>query len=200
MNLFDLHIHSNFSFDCDVPVENIVEKLIKKGYTGFSITDHNTIKHLEYIERLNIKELIFVPGFEWTVDGFDLLCYNIRDLPPDNISLTEVIEWVKSRGGKIVLAHPARYLIEITSSLLSIVDGLELINRRYSRLATEFENRYHINFQGWCKKQEKALFGNSDAHTLKDLGMVGTYIPARNLDEFVWAVENRLCFPVEKSL
>ncbi len=198
MNLFDLHIHSKFSFDSNATIEAIVEKLVDKKYFGFSITDHNTVEHLEYIQKLKIKDLLFISGIEYTVEGFDLLCYNIWELPPENSNLMQAVEWIKSRGGIIVLAHPVRYFLEITANLLNAVDGLELINRRYFKLSVEFENIYKINYTDWCRRQNKALFANSDSHNLEELGTVGTYIPVQSSDEFVWAVRNKLCLPIEK--
>lgn len=200
MNCFDLHIHSNFSFDSNAPIEDIIEKLIDKKYFGFSITDHNTVSHIEYIQRLDLPNLLFIPGMEYTVEGFDLLLYNIYEMPQENSSLIETIEFVKKRGGIIVLAHPATYFMNISTTLLANIDGLELINRRYRKLPTQIVKTYKIDFIEWCKRQNKALFANSDSHNLKNLGKVGTYITATNIDEFIWSVKNNLCFPSEKII
>jgi predicted metal-dependent phosphoesterase TrpH len=197
MNCFDLHIHSNFSFDSDATIEDIIEKLIEKKYYGFSITDHNTTKHIEYIRKLNLQNILFIPGFEYSVNEVDLLLYNVEELPPENSNLISVIEFAQKRNGVVVLAHPARYITNISSELLKNVDGLEITNLRYSNLPALLEKSYKIDVIQWCKKQNKALFANSDSHNLKDLGKVGTYIPAQNIDDFLWAVKNKLCFPAE---
>lgn len=200
MNCFDLHIHSRFSFDSNAEIEHIIEKLVEKKYYGFSITDHNTVAHIEYIQKLNLPGLVFIPGIEYTVEGFDLLLYNIYELPPENFSLVQVEEFVKSRNGVIVLAHPARYFISISSTLLKCIDGLEVINPRYQKLSIQLEKTYKINITQWCQKQKKALFANSDSHNLKDIGKVGTYISATNIDEFIWAVKNNLCYPSDSII
>ncbi len=198
MNCFDLHIHSNHSFDSKAHIEDIIEKLVDKRYYGFSITDHNTITHIEYIQRLNLQNLLFIPGIEYTAEGIDLLLYNVYELPPENSTLAQTVEFVRNKNGIIVLAHPARYFMSISSTLLANIDGLELINKRYKKLPDVIEKAYKINFMEWCKRQKKALFANSDSHSIKDIGKVGTYISATNIDEFIWAVKNNLCFPSDE--
>lgn len=41
MQLFDFHMHTCFSGDCDTPAEEMIESAIQKGLSSICITDHN---------------------------------------------------------------------------------------------------------------------------------------------------------------
>lgn len=41
MEKIDLHMHSNFSDDADLPVSELIERCKAHGITTLSITDHN---------------------------------------------------------------------------------------------------------------------------------------------------------------
>ena len=41
---FDLHLHTEFSPDCDTDIHAIEAHCLKRGLTGLAVTDHDTIK------------------------------------------------------------------------------------------------------------------------------------------------------------
>jgi predicted metal-dependent phosphoesterase TrpH len=198
MKLFDLHIHSKFSFDSNAEVEAIIEKLLRKGYAGFSITDHNTVEHISYIQKLNLSGMLFIPGYEYTAEGIDLLIYNVFVLPRENLKVVEVIDFVHENDGVVVLPHPAKHFESYTAEILNKVDGIEVKNKRYFQLTSKLETVFKINLSSFAKRYNKAEFFNSDSHNLENLATAATIINANTVEEFIWCVKNRLCFPLEK--
>lgn len=55
MKLIDCHNHSNYSFDADFPVEDMVKSAIAKGLYAFAITDHCEIN--EFSQRNHPKPI-----------------------------------------------------------------------------------------------------------------------------------------------
>ena len=49
----DMHIHSNYSFDCEMPLENIVKKEIEDGVKVIAITDHVELDRESLITVIN---------------------------------------------------------------------------------------------------------------------------------------------------
>ena len=65
-NKFDLHIHSKYSWDCKVELEQIIKISKKKKLQGISITDHDTsegaFKALKLVK--GDDDLTIIPGVE----------------------------------------------------------------------------------------------------------------------------------------
>ena len=49
----DMHIHSNYSFDCKMPLENIVKKEIENGVKVIAVTDHVELDRESLITVIN---------------------------------------------------------------------------------------------------------------------------------------------------
>lgn len=82
MSTIDLHIHSQYSPDADLPVSNIINICKGKGIKAISIADHNTVKASKEIFSSNIiSDIQLIPGVELdcTYKGrtFHLLGYYI---------------------------------------------------------------------------------------------------------------------------
>jgi len=84
--MIDLHIHTKYSDGTDT-IEEIVEKIIKKNITYFSITDHDTIdgvvallNNYVLMDKLNKNNIKFVAGVEFSSiiskEKIHLLGYN----------------------------------------------------------------------------------------------------------------------------
>ncbi len=95
MKKVDLHIHSVFSSDGEVPPEEIIRKMKSLGFSALSITDHDTMKAYpeayNYGSRLGIE---IIKGVEFTT-GFrgretHLLAYFLDE--NEAVSLIKEIE------------------------------------------------------------------------------------------------------------
>lgn len=107
--LSELHSHTKHS-DGDFTTEDLVTESIKYGYEVLVITDHNTMAPVMEIENIDTKNLLVIPGMEWTTFFGHLLV----------IGATRVIDWrtatidtidaslkeVKAAKGITGIAHP----------------------------------------------------------------------------------------------
>jgi predicted metal-dependent phosphoesterase TrpH len=177
---FDLHIHSNFSSDSSLTVDDILRQAVKNGLEGIAICDHNTIEgSLQGIKRareLNLS-LLVLPGTEVSTTEGHVLVLGISENIQPNLTPLETIRIAHQKGGVVIAAHP----FKIRS--LSILDGLDID-------AIETFNSRCI-FGENIKAKEMALslgkpeVGGSDSHMLATIGLGYTYIEAEKDEESV---------------
>ena len=127
---FDLHMHSNLSYDCLSNVESILSKAKERGLDGIAITDHDVF-HSYDISKLEEKYGIWIiPGFELSTDIGDILCLFISH----EISLkdsSKAIDEIHNQGGLAILAHPFKRIKEYPIEILQKLDAIEQVNSRW---------------------------------------------------------------------
>ena len=110
----DLHVHTAERSACaTVNEENQIRAAIQKGIDGIAITDHDRLVPRERLLALNKQFAPFkiFTGIEVSSDDLHWVVLGIHD--PTLESLTwhypDLLAFVRSRGGFILLAHPFRY-------------------------------------------------------------------------------------------
>lgn len=105
----DLHVHSDYSHDSDVPLAQVIEESIQTGYDFIALTEHNTRNHL--YEDHSVPGLIVVPGYELTLQYVHVNVFGLRDFK-ENIGLitprevTEYLNYIRELGGYTSVDHP----------------------------------------------------------------------------------------------
>ena len=164
MMKFDLHIHSKYSYDSCMDIEKILEIAKKKGLSGISITDHNTIKgSLKAMETAKKKGgLLVIPGIEITTNYGDIIGLFINEEIKSRNAL-EVIDIIKSQGGIASLAHPFKRNKAIDEELLLKIDAIEVFNSRCSRKVNQKAEELFRN-------SNIGITAGSDAHFYFEIG------------------------------
>jgi predicted metal-dependent phosphoesterase TrpH len=162
---YDLHTHTNFSFDSVNDPAKMVETAKKAGLNGIAITDHNTIKGALIVKRLN-KDRNFevIVGEEVASDCGDVIgLYITKEIRERK--LLRVIDSIKRQGGLVVIPHPYKlgsgfsYPIE---KLVGKIDAIETFNSKHP----------HSNMiaSKVAKRLSLAQTGSSDGHSYFDIG------------------------------
>ena len=175
----DMHIHSDYSWDCIMKTEKIAKIAKRKGLDGISITDHDTMDGLKQKCNLIKKfDLLSIPGVEIKRNKSDFLIYFVEDKNILKIHNTvELIDIVHSFEGIIALAHPYRRGYELPGKeILERIDAIEVFNSR-SRLE---DNRKAIQL---AEKFNKITIGGSDAHTYRYIGLGTTIIEGNDIED-----------------
>lgn len=136
MNRVDLHVHSNFSNDGELGVDELVNKCIKKGVKVLSITDHNNVRGVS--EALNLCSnagIVCIPGIEIDCNykGTDmhLLAYHIDWESQEIVELEAKAEQLIMEAVPVMIRNLAKAGIEI--------DGNELMQKSKGKVpAPEF--------------------------------------------------------------
>jgi len=171
---FDLHIHSNYSPDSGLDVDDILRKAVKKGLDGIAICDHDTLTGSFHARKRVIElnlPLLVLPGVEVSTNRGHLIVLGVRENIPPGLDPKEAIRIAKQIGGVVIAAHPFK-----TGSIGNVegldIDAVETFNSR----CIFGENK---------KAQKMAIelkipqVGGSDSHMLATIGSGYTEIDAQ---------------------
>jgi predicted metal-dependent phosphoesterase TrpH len=181
MGFADLHIHTVYSWDgtCTVPavLKHVADKT---DLNVIAITDHYEIKGaLQAVELSSAYGIEVIPGIEISTAEGHLLAYDIRQMVPAGLSLSDTLRRVKDLGGFCIAAHPAakgapalrpaairRALAD--PLLAETLIGIETFN---AGLVLHSSNAIA---EALARTVTTAWVGNSDAHMLWMIGQGAT--------------------------
>lgn len=183
----DLHLHTVYSRDGYISVEEAFRRCRAAGLDGFALTDHDTIEGVERAEGLK-GDLLLIPGIEVTAEGGHILALNISEEVPPKLSMKEAVERIREQGGIAILAHPS-------SLLKTFLREGEIAEAGFTALevANSMSFPYSWSFRRSLKLAERLRLpktGGSDAHIPEAVGRAYTVIDAeeRDVEDVVSAI------------
>lgn len=166
--IYDLHIHSKYSYDSFLSPENILKIAKKKGLAGVAITDHGTARGgFETLKQNKDPNFHVIVGAEIKTEYGDLIGLFLNEELGGN-KFNEVVEEIKSQGGLSVLAHPYRQY-QFPEKLVNEVDIIEGFNAR-----SKIED--NIKALKLAKRFGKPIVAGSDSHISFEIGRGKTII------------------------
>ncbi len=168
----DLHVHSEGSYDCNEPVELILEHADDIDLDAVAITDHNSIeKSLEAREEAEDYDITVIPGAEVSTDNGHLLALGVEELPEKGQDFMDTVEEVRDMGGVAVVPHPFQTTRHgVRKSKIDDIDAVEVYN---SWLFTGWKNKKAKRF---ARKNDYPETAASDAHSITMVGKAYTEI------------------------
>jgi predicted metal-dependent phosphoesterase TrpH len=167
----DLHLHTSWSHDCSIGVEELLDYAEAQGLGAIAVTDHNVFGGaLEAVELARERRLVVIPGEEVkTADQGEVIGLFLREEIPRGMSFGETIAAIRSQGGLVYLPHPfdRMHAIPEPATLhrhLAEIDVLEVYN---ARLLFEAYNEEALRF---ARKYNLTPGAGSDAHVLAGVG------------------------------
>lgn len=170
---FDLHIHSNYSTDSNLAVDNILKRAVSKGLDGIAICDHNTVEGgLFAIQRARELKLhlLVIPGIEISTSDGHLIVLGIRENIQPGLPVLETINIARQKGGVVIAPHPFKR--NSIGFAAKDADAIETFNSRC--VFGENEKAKQMAFE-----LEKPEVGGSDSHLLSTIGLGFTEIDTR---------------------
>jgi predicted metal-dependent phosphoesterase TrpH/glycosyltransferase involved in cell wall biosynthesis len=172
--LADLHLHTSWSHDCAVDVDDLLDNAEAQGLGAIAVTDHNVFGGaLEAVELARGRDLIVIPGEEVKTDGQgEVIGLFLSEEIPRGMSFTDTIAAIKSQGGLVYLPHPFDRLHSIPDAAtlrrhLADIDVFEVYN---ARLLFEGYNDEALRF---ARKYNLTMGAGSDAHVPQGLATGG---------------------------
>ena len=168
--LCDLHLHTEHSYDCSVPVADLLEHAEALGLGGIAVTDHNALAGaLEAAELARGRPLIVISGEEVKTDQGEVIGLFLSEEIPAGLSMAATSAAIRDQGGLVYLPHPFDRLHMIPDAttlhrLLPDIDVLEVYN---ARLLFDAYNDEAFRFAG---KYNLLMGAGSDAHVLQGVG------------------------------
>jgi predicted metal-dependent phosphoesterase TrpH len=167
----DLHMHTDWSHDCSIPVEQLLDHAERIGLGGIAITDHNAFGGaLEALELARARELVVIPGEEVKTDGQgEIIGLFLEEEIPRGLSFADTIAAIHDQGGLVYLPHPFDRLHAIPDPAtlhrhLAEIDVFEVFN---ARLLRDSFNDEALRF---ARKYRLLQGAGSDAHVLQGVG------------------------------
>ena len=167
----DLHMHTSWSHDCSIEVDDLLDHAEAEGLGAIAVTDHNVFGGaLEAVERSQGRELVVIPGEEVKTDGQgEVIGLFLREEIPRGMSFAETVEAIRAQGGLVYVPHPFDRLHAIPEAAtlhrhLAEIDVFEVYN---ARLLFEAYNDEALRF---ARKYNLTRGAGSDAHVLQGVG------------------------------
>jgi predicted metal-dependent phosphoesterase TrpH len=175
----DLHLHTSWSHDCQIPVEELLDTADEQGLRAIAVTDHNVFGGaLEAVELARHRDLIVIPGEEVkTKEQGEVIGLFLREEIPRGQTFDETVAAIKAQGGIVYVPHPFDRLHAIPDAAtlhrnLAQIDILEVYN---ARLLFEAYNDEALRF---ARKYGLAMGAGSDAHVVQGIGTGRVRMPA----------------------
>ncbi len=168
--LADLHMHTDHSHDCAVPVPALLDHAESIGLGAIAITDHNVFSGAqEALELARGRELIVIPGEEVKTDSGEVIGLFLDQEIPRGMSMGDTIAAIREQEGVVYLPHPFDRLHTIPDATtlhrhLAEIDVFEVFN---ARLLFEAMNDEALRF---ARKYNLTMGAGSDAHVLQGVG------------------------------
>jgi Glycosyltransferase Family 4/PHP-associated/PHP domain len=167
----DLHMHTDWSHDCSIAAEELVDHAEAIGLGGIAVTDHNVFGGaLEAVEIARGRELIVVPGEEVkTDDQGEVIGLFLEEEIPRGMTFADTIAAIREQGGLVYLPHPFDRMHSIPDPAtmhrhLAEIDVFEVYN---ARLLRDSFNDEALRF---ARKYRLLQGAGSDAHVLQGVG------------------------------
>ncbi|MHA2097617.1 MAG: PHP domain-containing protein [Candidatus Kariarchaeaceae archaeon] len=173
----DLHLHSEYSWDSKVPIDNYVKLAEQRGFGAISIADHNNTESHDIIKNMQEStKVILIPGQEISTLEGHLLIYGWLPTIDRDLSMKETINQARTKAGTnriyCIAAHPFDSFRGGKGNIVfnSDIDGIEVLNA--SALLGIFNSRARKS----SKQMDMIKMGNSDSHRISEFGTAWTEI------------------------
>jgi predicted metal-dependent phosphoesterase TrpH len=200
--LCDLHMHTSWSHDCSVEVDELLDCAEEQGLGAIAVTDHNAFGGaLEAVEKARGRDLVVIPGEEIKTDSQgEVIGLFLQEEIPRGMSFADTLAAIRAQGGLVYLPHPfdRRHAIPDPATLhrhLAEIDVFEVYN---ARLLFETYNDEALRF---ARKYNLTMGAGSDAHVLPGVGTGAMSMRAfRNAEEFMISLHSAQVLRRPKSL
>lgn len=136
-----LHVHSNWSYDGQWPLERIARFYGAFGIDAVMMTEHDTgfvpSRFAEYraaCASASTQRCRLIPGIEYSCPENDIhiLTWGLTDFLAEHRPIMETLGAVKERGGVAVFAHPVRRAAwrSFQPKWVPLLSAIELWNRK----------------------------------------------------------------------
>ncbi len=194
-----IHTHSDFSYDGNDSVEDIANFLKQRGYSFICLTehdddfDHNKMaRYVSACKNASDENFQVVPGLEFRCNNrMHILGIGIEEYFLTKDPLDAIMN-IKKQGGVAVIAHPRKYINNISKEILAAVDGIEIWNGpNDSRFIPHYKM---LTYYKRIKKKYPHIkaFCGADIHSLKNFFELDMIIPRGSIKDVIKKSDARM--------
>ncbi len=182
----DLHIHTEYSIDSNMPLDKIINRCLETGINCIAIADHGTVEGA--LKMQNIAPFPVIIAEEILTTHGEIMGMFLKDGIPSGLSPNETISRIKAQGALVCIPHPFDIVrqsalnAKIVEEILDQIDVMEVFNSR-----TLFQSS--AKAQILARKYGIPGSAGSDAHTPNEIGNAYVEMPEFNgRDDFLNAL------------
>ena len=184
----DLHIHTEYSGDCDTPLEKIVGRCLEIGINCIAICDHGTAEGA--LKMRDIAPFPVIVAEEILTPHGEITGMFLEETIPSGLSVEQTISRIRAQGALVCIPHPFDTFRQsalgnnIIEKIAEQIDIIEVFNSR------AFLPQDSAKALAFALKHGIAKSAGSDAHTLYEIGNTYVEMPEFNgKDDFLQALE-----------
>ena len=184
----DLHVHTEYSVDCNTPLEKIVSRCLEIGINCIVISDHGTAEGALRLRDMAPFKVIVAEEI-MTPDG-EIMGMFLKETIPSRIPVKEAIARIRAQGGLVGVPHPFDILRRSAlrnNMIEKIADQIDIVEVFNSRIFFPQTSRKALAF---AEKHGIIKSAGSDAHTLREIGNAYVEMPDfKGKDDFLQALK-----------
>lgn len=177
MTRIALHVHTEYSFDSQSKVPDILEYCRRHDINYLAITDHDTLDGYFAASQIDQTDVKLIPGVEITTkEGIHVIGLNVKYFE-SGLDISTTIASINSQGGIVYFPHPRRY-----DGVFAINDWINILNRTqflvegYNAKNDDINDIKPLELERLLKNKLShsnfRVIEGSDAHRVKDIGSV----------------------------
>ena len=195
------HLHSRYSYDGQIPLQEMAPMLKEKGYSFGLMSEHaydrakkrfltreEFQKFIEDCRRYSSPDFLLVPGLEFAC--YDNKVHLLTTPLPRAFSLEgldtapKILETARRENALAFLVHPfyGKAHARLTAGEFSALDGFEIWNYNYQRKLGPSAPEYFKSVE-WLKRGNSRAIAGLDLHRKEDLADISIKIKAEMLKE-----------------
>jgi len=163
-----LHIHTEYSMDCNTPLEKIINRCLEIGLNCIAVADHGTIEGA--LRLKDIAPFTVIVAEEIDTPHGEIMGMFLTEGIPSGLSVEQTLARIRTQGGLVCIPHPFDTFRQsaldgrIIETIIDQIDVIEVFNarsplQRDSTKANLFAEKYGIRKSA-----------GSDAHTVSEIG------------------------------
>lgn len=189
----DFHIHTEYSMDCNTPLEKIINRCLEIGINCIAIADHGTADGA--LKMQSMAPFPVIVAEEILTPHGEIMGMFLKEGIPSGLSVEQVISRIRAQDGLVCIPHPfdtlARHGFDgrMLEALVGQIDVIEVFNARSPIPQPSARSR------AFAEKHGIPGSAGSDAHTIGEIGNACVEMPEFNgRDEFLNALEKGTIF------
>jgi len=179
----DLHCHSETSWDCITPLDDIPAQCKKKGIQVQAITDHNEIWGAQVIKAQVESDphcdLTIIVGEEISTAEGEIIGLFLQEQIEPGLTPEETVRQIQAQNGLVLLPHgfdPFKRFRLQPEARARVANELDIIETFNARISRPHWNQAAVE---WAEKRGLLMSAGSDAHRLVDIGAAWVEVPRR---------------------
>ncbi len=183
----DFHIHTAYSMDCNMSLEQILKRCLEKGINCIAIADHGTIEGA--LKMQSLAPFTVIVAEEILTPHGEIMGMFLKEGIPSGLTVEQTVSRIRAQGGLVCMPHPydtfrhSAISNHVLEELAEQIDVIEVLNAR--GLLPRDSNRARL----FAEKYSIPMSAGSDAHTPKEIGNAYVEMPEFNgKDDFLKAL------------